>query len=181
MKFNAYRNLVESYDVSDELIYEVLRLVKSVLSNKHSTRGNGVLCEFLCSLYTHKTGTPVSPADYAIHHIDGNHDNNNFNNIALIRNTVITPIVTVGGRNNGNKISHISIHFDAARSAISRFCYDNYNLNTGTVLDKRMLSGLCGADYYEIVSNYLYYIKMVAERKSSRASNLDIIFVKNFI
>ena len=178
MRFYHKQRLMESYDVKKDLVYEIFRLAKRLLQNKSSTRGNGVLCQFLCSLYHYKTGVAISPLDYVVHHIDGDHDNNDFSNIALVHSG-ITPLL--GGSGGSQTASHSSIHFQAAKSAISKFCYDNYNLPHNSTLDVRVLNGLTDDQQLEIVMNYINCMITGTERKASRAMSLDIIFVKSFV
>ena len=171
MKFRLAEDIThlnESYDIKRSARNAVSSIIKYWTTQPTTTRGNGVLCEALCSLVDIKTGTSLTPTDYIVHHLDGDHKNNNITNLVLLK--------------CGGKYSHSAIHIGAIDAAISDFFYYNYKLPTNTLIDATTISGLSLVEQLYIVFNYIRFIEMGATRKSHNTPNLDeIILIRNVI
>ena len=171
MKFKlveAGTHLNESYDIKQSARNAVSSLVKYWTTQPATTRGNGVLCEALCSLVNIKTGLSLIPSDYIVHHLDGDHKNNSITNLVLLK--------------CGGQYSHRAVHNGAIDAAISDFFYHNYKLPTNTLIDATTISGLSLWEELYIVCNYIRFIDMGTTRKSNNASSSDeIILIRNVI
>lgn len=149
-----------SYIVTPGCYHAVQEIIKSYVLSPKETRGNGVLCEVLISMYNALNGTSLVATDYCIHHLNGLHTVNTYDNIVLIN----------------SKKYHTSLHSDLIHSVIGKFLH-SMGFTPGMVATPQMFTGLSTTDKYKLL---IIYMELCA-LKTSRIQSHTVIYVKDFI
>lgn len=157
------KTLIETYNVDDSAIDFVRQFFKTI----GETRGNGVLCQALCSICEDKLGTNLNPKDYIVHHLNGDHNDNNYWNLVLIKKSIIAV--------------HFEIHEQAIRSAISKMMFDLYRFPSSyniTDIDIARLTPLQKMKLFYLTTNMM---DIVTSRKERSVGSLEIILMRDII
>ena len=172
MKFKRephHIKLNESYEVTGDMKNAASAIIRHWTMQPDNIRGNGVLCECLCSIYNMRTGENIDWTNYHVHHLNGDHTYNDVTNLVLIKV-------------DKDVVHHNTLHSDALVSAISSVIYRKYRLPKNSKIDSSILSKFTVFDELELVDEYVRCIKLRTTRASkleSKSSN--IILMKDVI
>lgn len=200
MKFK----LVETFlNESSSYIYisgadECLRVLKSYYVVKDNTRGNGVLCETLISMWNTKFGTSYNSDDFLVHHINGLHDINYYTNLCLIPKTnacglqqlemeldelkdTDVGISSVFKNKRSKAVPTNNTHHNIHSTLLYRLmcAYANQKgLTPGSNITSNLFRGMTTLDEYLLLKLYME----IADKRTRRASVTNtILFVEKLI
>lgn len=168
MKFKLVEDcnrLEEKFSVTHEAILEAQRQLKNLL-HIGTTRGNGVLCEFIISAYNKIYGTTLNSNDYLIHHKDLNHNNNSWDNI-LLMNTHYT-------------LKHIGFHNDITAKVIMQMVYQN-NMHPTVPIDEILVNSLITSNPSLFINQCIHIGDLKADRVNLASRSTNIIDAEDVI
>ena len=148
-RFTESNVLNETYTIDQSAIDEVYNIIGTLQQD----RGNGPLCQAMCSIATERLGVDINHKKYLVHHLNGYHTDNDYKNLVLIKI-----------RTNG--WTHEAIHKNAVRSAISNIMYEIYKFKSGTIITDKDIAGLTPLQQIKLSYLILNMIETGTERKS---------------
>ena len=172
--------------------HECIEHIKNHMGANRHTRGNGVLCGTLISMWNAKFGTSYKSTNFLVHHEDGNHFNNDYKNLCLIEpikkgainnlnkcaDELDNATPKASGTNSKNINPHINIHKNLVFNVMCAFAHYK-GLKPGATLSVALFPPTMPvADLDVLVEIY----KTVAQKRTERESYKNtILYVRDLI
>lgn len=170
MKFKLVEDFSLREDVYDTTFiisqptYNACRqVIKSYYLNPKNTRGSKTARTMVISRYNKKFGTSLSPNDYLLHHRNGLHEIDDFENIVLL---------------NKNTINHLLHHNEVIKATTLQYAKDN-GYKKGQVIPPSLFSGMTITQQYRLLNLFLRMSELKTDRLKNNNGSPNVIYASD--
>lgn len=149
-----------AFSVSKQVYDACREVIKSYYLNPANTRGSRQARTLVISRYNKKFGTTLNPDDYLLHHRNGLHAIDDFENIVLL---------------NKNAINHLLHHNEVIKATTLQYAKDS-GYKTGQVVPPSLFTRMTILQKYKLLNLFLNISELKTDRLKNNRGAPNVIY-----